>query len=164
MPRRTFRIPTLTGGVSQQPPATRLPTQCQESINAIASIAEGLKKRGPTEHLARLSAAPTGSTIKHHTVDLSSTERYHVAIQDQFLRIWDIQDTADPSTDLTVLDNTGLNADTSDFAYLSSSNPAEDLQLLTVSDYTLILNKSVTPALKATKVAKANPLAVVYPR
>ncbi|WP_456237727.1 phage nozzle protein [Marinobacter similis] len=42
-------IPNLVGGVSQQAPSLRLPTQCSEQINCWNSVVEGLMPRPATK-------------------------------------------------------------------------------------------------------------------
>ena len=47
-------IPSLAGGVSQQPPALRFPGQVEESLNTWHSLVDGAAKRAPTNHIAKL--------------------------------------------------------------------------------------------------------------
>ena len=50
-------IPNLVQGVSQQPEVLRLTSQASEQINGYSSVVEGLKKRPPTEYVAKLSSS-----------------------------------------------------------------------------------------------------------
>ena len=47
-------VPSLIGGVSQQPASIRLPNQCETQENSMAPVLKGLTKRHPTEHVAEL--------------------------------------------------------------------------------------------------------------
>jgi hypothetical protein len=54
MPLINTSVPNLIQGVSQQPNSARFAGQCEEQENALSSVAEGLKKRPNTRHVARL--------------------------------------------------------------------------------------------------------------
>ena len=54
MPLINTSVPNLIQGVSQQPNSTRFSGQCEEQENALSSVAEGLKKRPNTRHVAKL--------------------------------------------------------------------------------------------------------------
>ena len=41
----SYTIPNLIQGISQQPDAQRDPSQAEVQVNAVSSIAEGLRKR-----------------------------------------------------------------------------------------------------------------------
>jgi len=51
-----YALAGLFGGVSQQAPSMRLDTQCEVTENSTPSIAHGVEKRPPTEHVAVLSS------------------------------------------------------------------------------------------------------------
>jgi len=127
----------------------RYPGQAEEQDNAMSTVVEGLAKRPPTEHIAKVSDDTSGDLLIH-TVNRDTTERYVVALGDQSallgnaLRVYDIDGTLK-----MVRDNGGNPATIDDFAYLDCSNPVEDLKVLTVNDYTFIVNKTKTIALAA---------------
>ena len=54
MPLLVNSVPNLAQGVSQQPDNLRFPGQCDEQINAWATVVEGLVKRPPTEYTKKL--------------------------------------------------------------------------------------------------------------
>ena len=54
MPLVSTSIPNLINGVSQQPPALRLASQAEAVVNCMPSPVEGLKKRPPMNHIAKL--------------------------------------------------------------------------------------------------------------
>tara|TARA_R110001592_G_scaffold11677_4_gene57257 strand:+ start:431 stop:2737 length:2307 start_codon:yes stop_codon:yes gene_type:complete len=135
MPLINTSVPNLIQGVSQQPDATRFASQCEEQENALSSVAEGLKKRPNTRHLARLLTSAISSNAKVHFINRTQDERY-VAIHDGTLRIFNLAS----GVEATITDNT------SSSGYLTAgiTNPREDLDLLTVADYTFVLNKNKT--------------------
>ena len=54
MPLLVNSVPNLAQGVSQQPDNLRFPGQCDEQINAWATVVEGLVKRPPTTYTKKL--------------------------------------------------------------------------------------------------------------
>jgi len=66
-------VPNLIQGVSQQPDATRFDGQCEEQENALSSVAEGLKKRPNTQHVARLLTSAISSNAKVHFINQART-------------------------------------------------------------------------------------------
>ena len=140
-------VPNLIGGVSQQPAALRFPGQAEEQENAMATVIDGLTKRPPTEHIAKVFTGDAGAVIAH-TINRDTAERYVVVLGDQSelgdntLRVYDIAGTTK-----TILDKHGDGAVSADFAYLNCTDPAQDLKVLTVNDYTIIVNRQITPAM-----------------
>ena len=142
-------VPNLIGGVSQQPAALRFTGQAEEQENAVSSVAEGLIKRPPTKHLARVATANTGPLLAH-TINRDTTERYVVTLgdnsvfEDDTIRVFGIDGSAKD-----ILDKAGDAANDADFAYLDCDDPTKDLKVLTVNDYTFIVNRKKIPAMKA---------------
>ena len=79
MPLVSRTIPNLVQGVSQQPEVLRLTSQASEQINGFSSVVEGLKKRPPTEYVAKLSSSSFGNAFIH-TINRDVNERYIVVI------------------------------------------------------------------------------------
>ena len=71
-------VPNLIQGVSQQPDATRFAGQCEEQKNALSSVADGLKKRPNTRHIARLIMTAIDSNSFIHFIDRDDNEKYVV--------------------------------------------------------------------------------------
>jgi len=124
-------IPNLVNGVSQQPFALRLASQAEEQINGLSSVVEGLRKRPPTRHSARISWGDIGNAHVH-MINRDSQERYVVVSSHGNLQVFDLQGNA---RTVNFPDGTG---------YLASDNPARDFQLVTVADYTFFLNRQFT--------------------
>ena len=148
-------VPNLIGGVSQQPAALRFPGQAEEMENSMATVVEGLSKRPETHHLAKVITGAAGSVIGH-TINRDTSERYTVvvgdksALGDNTLRVFDQAGVAK-----TIRDNSGSGSSagdtavSADFEYLNCDDPTKDLKVLTINDYTFIVNRKKTPAMKA---------------
>jgi len=136
-------IPNLVQGVSQQPEVLRLNSQAGEQINGFSSVVEGLKKRPPTEYVAKLSSSSLGNAFIH-TINRDLNERYIVVVSNGSIAVYDINGVSKTVVNQTSATN-----------YLSSSNPKSDFVCMTVADYTFILNKNTTTAMgSATSSAK----------
>ena len=136
-------IPNLVQGVSQQPEVLRLNSQAGEQINGFSSVVEGLKKRPPTEYIAKLSSSSFGNAFIH-TINRDLNERYIVVITNGSIAVYDINGVSK-----TVVNQTNATN------YLSSTNPKQDFVCMTVADFTFILNKNTTTAMgSATSPAK----------
>jgi len=83
------QIPALYNGVSQQPATTRLASQAEEQVNGWSSVVDGLKKRPPTEHVAKLTASDLGGAYTH-LINRDSTERYVVCLLDRQIKVFDL--------------------------------------------------------------------------
>lgn len=121
-------ISSLFNGVSQQPAALRLPSQCELQDNAHSLLSEGVVKRPPLEHEWRHTFTGMDNAAIH-IIDRGPGKRFAVYAGNQILKVVNLQNGAvyAPSTP------NGL-------AYLTSSDPVADFKFLTVADYTFILN------------------------
>ena len=79
MPLITRSIPNLIGGVSQQPEVLRLENQGSVQENGFSGVVEGLKKRPPTNHIAKISNSALNNAFIH-TINRDVNERYVVVI------------------------------------------------------------------------------------
>ncbi|HCL3314572.1 TPA: hypothetical protein N2A14_002580 [Pseudomonas aeruginosa] len=143
-------IPNLVNGVSQQPYALRLASQCEEQINGYSSVVEGLRKRPGTRHIKKFTGI--GSSAYIHTINRDSNERYVVVLQNGSIRVFDLA-----GNEKTVTTPNGV-------SYLSASDPASSFRCMTVADYTFILNKTVTVAKAASTIPARAPEALVWVR
>lgn len=122
-------IPNLVNGVSQQPYALRLASQCEEQINGHSSVVEGLRKRPGTKHIAKLAGVADGAYI--HIINRDKVEQYVVVIQNGNLKVFDLE-----GNEKVVNFPNGK-------GYLSSAQPEEHFRCVTVADYTFVLNTEV---------------------
>lgn len=128
---RNVSIPSLYNGVSQQPASIRLPSQCELQENAYPSLVDGLKKRPSTEQLAKLDSTVDSNRFVHF-INRDLVERYTVILTENDLKVYTLD-----GEERTVT----FSADKS---YLECDDPNEQMELVTVADYTFIVNKTVT--------------------
>lgn len=128
-------ITSFKGGVSQQPPIIRYPDQLEEQINGYSSEVYGLQKRPPSILLKALNVStPTDLTAKWHIINRDVNERYFVRVTKGNIEVFD----------------TAGNKKTVNFpngkTYLTSgiTNAETDFKLVTVADYTFIVNTKYT--------------------
>lgn len=126
-------IPSMFNGVSQQPPSLRLPSQAEVQVNGWSSVATGLRKRAPSQHVERLGTADI--TDAHlHVINRDSSERYLVVVTNGDVEVYD----AITGERETVNFPQGKN-----YLTLSAGNVASSsYSLVTVADYTFIVNKT----------------------
>ncbi len=89
MSLRSGNIPSLVQGVSQQPAALRLPTQLDLQENCHSSVVEGLIRRPPTEHRAKISDTALEGAFTH-VINRDTTERYHVIVNNAGIKVFDL--------------------------------------------------------------------------
>ncbi len=131
-------IPNLVQGISQQPEVLRLSSQATVQENGFSSVVEGLKKRPPTNYLAKLgTSTPNNAYI--HTINRDTTERYLIQLTSGSIKVY-----TTAGVEKTVVMQTGASN------YLTSSDPKGDFVAMTVADYTFILNKQTTTAMAGT--------------
>ena len=140
MPLVSSSIPNLINGVSQQPAALRLASQAEQSVNAMPSPVEGLKKRPPCNHIGKLFSGTAGASRPFtHIVDRDGTIQYLVLIRAGTIGVYGL----DGSTK-TVATPDGL-------SYLSATGePSSTFRVASVADYTFIVNREKTVTMAAT--------------
>jgi len=82
-------VPSLTGGVSQQPPSIRLSNQAEASTNTFTDVVEGLTKRHPMEHVAKINSDQVEDETFVHAINRDATERYIVLIRPNKVEVVD---------------------------------------------------------------------------
>lgn len=133
-------IPNLLSGVSQQPASMRFPSQAEVQVNAYPSVIDGLIKRPPTEHVAKLVDGSAGP-CHCHIINRDTTERYAVVFR-----------VNQPPLVYDIVNDTFESVATPDgISYLSTSNPDKDLRVVTVADYTFVTNRNVVPEMLTTR-------------
>ena len=150
MPLITRSIPNLIGGVSQQPEILRLENQATTQENGFSGVVEGLKKRPPTNHIAKISSSALSNAFIH-TINRDINERYIVVITNGNIAVHTVGGVAK-----TVVNQTNATN------YLQSSNPREDFKCLTVNDFTFVLNKNKAVAMDSSSTSPAKVEQAVY--
>lgn len=144
------KIPNLLGGVSQQPDSLKLPGQVRESLNVVPDPTYGLLKRPGLKLVSSLANAVSGG--RWFAIFRDASEKHIGQFgADGTLRIWN----AETGVQQTV--NAISAAATSYIAGVSQS----DFEMLQVSDYNFVLNRSKTVAKLATTSAALVPKAWV---
>ncbi|AYM47388.1 tail protein [Pectobacterium phage PP81] len=119
----------LKSGISQQPDILRYPEQGAVQINGWSSETEGLQKRPPLVFSKVLGAKGyLGTNPYIHLINRDEFEQYYACFT---------------GTGVKVFDLTGneyiVRGDTS---YVTVANPREDLRMVTIADYTFIVNRT----------------------
>lgn len=149
-------ISGLYGGVSSQTPSLRLKNQCEAQENAIGSLIHGLHKRPPLEYKAVLP----DEISEHcyiHKIQRDTSEQYLVYFTDNTINpiiVWDkinnVQKTVHYGKFSPVVDAQSFSPDTSVKSYLTNAPEGYEkaikrIRAATIADYTIIINRSVTP-------------------
>ena len=135
-------IPNMFNGVSQQPPALRLPSQANIQENGMSSVVDGLSKRPPTRHIAKFTDTAT-EEIYIHTINRDKFSQYVVMIENGELYVYD-------------LDGNNIPVDyPNGKSYLTTTTPRDDFSAVTVADYTFIVNTK-TKVLQSDDVAEGS--------
>lgn len=145
--------PTLSGGISQQPAATRFPGTVEDAANVDFDLFDGMRKRAGTvltrkiTGLVKSSGGPSatlnaGGDYRVHPIRRSEAEQYLVLYGWDDLsqmRVWPLEEGGPPAL---VTYGTGVET------YLASggATPA-DLRFVTIADGTLIVNTKVATGL-----------------
>lgn len=138
----TQTIPALTAGISQQPDEQKIPGQVKDMVNALPDVTQGLLKRPAGKFVASLSDGTNNSTSNgkwfHYYRD--ENEQYIGQIaQNGVVKMWDCLTGAEK----TVVNGIGNNN------YLTHTN-GEDIQTLTLNDFTYLTNRTKTTAMDTT--------------
>ena len=134
----SYTIPNLIQGISQQPDAQRDPSQGEVQINAMSSLAEGLRKRESTHCIAKVSTSSFGD-VYFHQILRDADEQYLVVISKTAIRVFDLA-----GAEKTVTAATGA------YTYLSTVVSAKsDIRAASIADYTFISNTKKVPAMDA---------------
>jgi len=144
----TQTIPNLTGGISQQPDENKIPGQVKDMVNALPDVTQGLTKRPAGKFVASLSDGSNNSTTNgkwfHYYRD--ENEQYIGQIaRDGVVRMWDCLTGGEK----TVVNAIGNNT------YLTHTGD-EDIQTLTLNDFTYLNNRSVVTEMDTTTEPDTN--------
>lgn len=159
------KIPRYIFGMSDQPDELKVPGQVREAQNVLPDVTLGLLKRPGTKYISDLTTTATGKWFHiHKNNPFTGSERYigQITRQGQ-LFVWDLytglaQDVtySDIAVNLDELDNyddSGNTATSEDYFIHQTDN---QLQVLTVNDYTFVTNRTATPSMSE-EVVSARP-------
>lgn len=133
-------IKNLVAGISQQPPLLRLPEQLDEQINGYSSESSGLQKRFPTIYVKTLMDSISDDMYPLvHFVNRDIRERYIIYFFNNGIRVFDLNGTEHR---VNIKE---------DGEYLITSEPRRDLRVITIADYTFIVNKKTKVSMTGAK-------------
>jgi hypothetical protein len=142
MPLLVNSVPNLAQGVSQQPDNLRFPGQCDEQINAWATVVEGLVKRPPTNYTTKIDSSSTDSDkLFTHFVKRSEQNKYCVAVSLGGVGVINLDSGTNVSVAVTSLAGSYLSLG-GQASLGAVQNPLADLRALTVADYTFLVNRN----------------------
>jgi hypothetical protein len=140
MPLLVNSVPNLAQGVSQQPDNLRYPGQCDEQINAWATVVEGLVKRPNTRHTSKLFTSKVSNDAFVHFIDRDDDNQFAAVIDNNQVSLFNLATGSPVSLAVSASAQTYLN---------NVTTPRTDVKALTVADYTFIANKEQTVSLGA---------------
>ena len=141
----TQTIPAYTDGISQQPDQFKNPGQVSEAINVIPEIQTGLVKRPGSKFIRTLQELDDTASFFHYYRD--QTEQYIGQVDRNSpgypnVKLWTLKDI--PSLGKTAGDAMSVNysaTNTEDIKQYLKHSDKDQLQFLTINDYTYILNR-----------------------
>jgi hypothetical protein len=137
MANQRVAISALFGGVSTQPAALRHANQVAAADNVYFSVRDDAEKRPGLEHIFSITDLEVGENYRLHAIDRDGTERYLIVYGAGTLRAFNPED----GTEYVVTPTEEA------AAYLALESPdCDDLRLITIADYTLIVNTLVSVA------------------
>jgi hypothetical protein len=129
----------------------RASDQGELQVNGWSSLADGLLKRSPTTFVKKLLSGSAVPALAYH-INRDTAERYIVVASGGQLRVFDLN-----GVEQTVHAPAG-------WGYLASAtNPETDIRFTTVADYTFVVNKKASPAMKAYDPATDPPPETIPP-
>lgn len=140
MPLYSQSIKNLVSGISQQAPIQRYAEQLEEQSNGLSTESTGLQKRPPTIFIKKLmDAIPDDVQPLVHFIDRDVNEKYIVYIFNNTIRIFDFEGN----------EKTVHMQDDAD--YINTDKPKGELRLVTIADYTFIVNTNKKVTMSTTK-------------
>lgn len=136
-------IPNLLNGISQQPANLRFPTQAEVQENAYSSVVDGLGKRPPTEHLARIISGAAGDAFVHPIDRGPGLDSYIVVVRDNNIKVFDqngLEKTVNIPSGTSYLDLTTAQV---------NAGVATAFKAVSIADFTFILNVHTTVTLQS---------------
>ena len=177
----TQKIRRFSGGISDQPDEQKIPGQVRDALNCVPDVVQGLTKR-PGMNLLQETDTHAGGKwfFINKNNPTTKNERYVGQIDEKTgkVKMWDLF-TGKPQNvcyadNIDPLDvDGGFKAipdkykdaydcsDTANEDYFTLNDPTiDDLQILTINDYTLITNRKVAPSMSDSEDEYRQPEAV----
>ncbi len=130
-------INNLFGGVSQQTEAARFDNQVEEMINFVPTIAQGLRRRNPLNHVKTLDTTFTDNMAVHSYDRGDGSEKYIMTFTDAGLEVFGVDGEKKTVVDISTTPNTVVEK-------WAGTDWKNNLKFLTVGDTTWIVNRGST--------------------
>ncbi|MBN37144.1 MAG: hypothetical protein CMI29_01635 [Opitutae bacterium] len=154
MPLINTSLPNLIQGVSQQPDATRFSGQCDDQVNFMSSVVDGLTKRNGTRFVKKLFSTDAALSADSfiHFVNRSETERYVLIHDGTKFHAYNVLSGDEASIEVDGVVHTGgyTTANTYLDVSASTTNARDTLRATTVADGTFLINRSSTVSVDQT--------------
>ena len=156
------KIPRYILGMSDQPDELKVPGQVRDAQNVLPDVTLGLLKRPGTKYISDLTDTALGKWFHiHKNNPLAGSERYIGQInREGEVFIWDLytgvaqditySDVAVSPDELDNYDDSNNTATSEDYFIHQQDN---QLQVLTVNDYTFVTNRKATPSMSGESVS-----------
>ena len=149
----TQTIPSLTAGISQQPDEQKRPGQVRDMVNAIPDVTQGLLKRPAGKFVSTLTNSTSDGRWFHYYRDENEQYIGQVA-KNGTVRMWACVEVQAPNgstihqagAEVNVVDGIGNST------YLTHTGD-EDIQTLTLNDFTYLTNRTVNTEMDASVTA-----------
>jgi len=147
----TQTIRSLNGGISQQPDEQKIPGQVKDMLNAVPDVTQGLLKRPAGRFVSTLTNSTADGKWFHYYRD--ENEQYIGQVRRTgVIKMWACEQVLDPATG-NVVHQAGAEVNVVDVTsgtgagkYLYHTGD-EDIQTLTLNDFTYLNNRTKTPAM-----------------
>ena len=157
-------LPNLVQGVSQQPDTLKFDGQGKEQINALSSVADGLKKRPNSRYVKQLIADELDDGAFVHFINRDKNEKYVLIIDNTItantttVRVYEISSSNSVITLNDVQSGSSTFTSTNDYLFVpANTKPKDVLKALTVGDTTFILNTTKKVTRKTAAADKSKP-------
>jgi len=142
MPITTKALPGLYGGISEQHPHARLETQCEDAVNCIGNVVDGLRLKRPQTKLIKVADSDLSSSdLFVHPMALEAGNFILIFNYNDVMTIFKDDGTKYSSGSKLTIEAAALN-----YLKVGTNAPSTNLRALTISDSTFLLNKKVTVA------------------
>lgn len=142
----------LFNGVSQQPAAIRLDSQCEDQVNAVSSIVDGLWNRPNTEFVKQITDTTPDDAFVHF-INRDTSERYIAVFTgdgNNPINVYDLLGNKQTVRYGHLDANLVFTADNAVKAYAAVASPNRNLKATTMADYTIVTNRTKVTAMLPT--------------
>ena len=147
----TQTIRSLNGGISQQPDEQKIPGQVKDMLNAVPDVTQGLLKRPAGRFVSTLTNSTADGKWFHYYRD--ENEQYIGQVRRSgVVKMWACEQVLNPANG-AVVHEAGAEVNVVDVTSGSGAGKYlyhtgdEDIQTLTLNDFTYINNRTKTPAM-----------------